>query len=173
MKRLVLTSITIFIVLCIYFISCKKEEAKPIPVVTHKVWGKLDTAKTTMPAVRISKALFTLSYSNIDGYESDAVLNGAFNLLNYNGINNRDTLEFYTTNSIGIDTIFSIANDSIRTTKTTNIYVFNNSDSAKFSANTFPLRNNISANVKLGKAFFRLGRAPKYVFVKLDSVVKL
>ncbi len=172
MKRLVLISVTIFVTLSTFFIACKKEEPTPIPVVTYKVWGKLDTAKTTMPAARVSKALFTLSYSNINGYESDAVLNGAFNILNYNGINNRDTLEFYTTNSIGIDTIISIANDSIRTTKTTNIYVFNNGDSAKFSANTFPLRNNISVNVKLGKAFFRLGRAPKYVFIKLDSVVK-
>jgi hypothetical protein len=173
MKKLVLISVTIFVAICISFISCKKEEAAPIPVITYKVWGKLDTTKTTMPAARVSKALFTLSYSNTDGNESDAVLNGGFNLLYYTGINNKDTLEFYTTNAIGVDTVFSIENDSIRTTKTSNNYVFNNGDSARFSTNNYPLRSNISANVKLGKGYFRLVRAPKYVFVKLDSVVKL
>lgn len=172
MKTIVLVVFAFFIIACALFVSCKKEEVTPIPVISYSVWGKLDTLKTTLPSARLVKAMFTLSYSNISGNESDAVFNGGFNLLNYSGINNRDTLVFYATNINAVDTIFSIANDSIRSTKITNNYIFYNGDSARFSSNNYPLKNNFSATVKLGKGYFRLGRFPKYVFVKLDSVVK-
>jgi hypothetical protein len=172
MKRLGIILSIMALSLSVIIFSCKKEEALPIPVITYKVWGKIDTTKTTLLTARFVKAQFTLSYSNINGVESDAVLNGGFNLLNYTGINNRDTLDFYATNTIGIDTVFSIPNDSLRATKISNNYVFNNGDSARFSCSNYALRNNVSSNVKLGKGFFKLGRFPKYVYIKLDSVVK-
>jgi hypothetical protein len=174
MKQRLLISFIISLYSIWFFSSCKKVEETVIPVISYKIWGKIDTSKTNIPLIKLTNAVFTLSYSQIEaGIESNAVLNGQMNLLNYSGINNRDTLSLYTNNTVGIDTALVIANDSIRTIKTSNNYTFSNKDSARFSCNNLDFPANISANLKLGKGYFKIGRAPKYVVIKLDSVVKL
>ncbi len=52
-------------------------------------------------------------------------------------------------------------------------YVYNNSSSANFTVTNMPFTNEITEVLKNGKGYFRLGRAPKYVYILLDNVTKL
>jgi hypothetical protein len=56
---------------------------------------------------------------------------------------------------------------------TNNYYVYNNSSSASFNVTNMPFTNEITEVIKNGKGYFRLGRAPKFVYILLDNVTKL
>jgi hypothetical protein len=174
MKHLLIkNTIPYFLFAIIILIACKKEEDKTVDIIGYKIYGKLDTTKTTITTTRLLNAKFTLAFSNITEQEnSDAVLNGTLQLKNYSGIVNKDTLAFFIKKTIGLDTIFVLPNDSARAIKITNNYMFSNYDSAKFSCNNYPILSNFNKGLIDGKGYFRLGRYPKYAFVNIDSVVK-
>lgn len=52
-------------------------------------------------------------------------------------------------------------------------YNFNNSASASFTITNFPFINELTSALKEGKGYFRIGRAPNYVYILLDAVTKL
>ena len=165
----------LFISTIILYACTKNEVAVITPVKSFQIKGRLDAAQTTLPNAFINKALFTLSYSNInDSIQSNSVLNGSLIINRYSGINNRDTLLLLVPKLIGIDTAVFIPNDSLkRTTIRANNFSFYNGDTAKFTCTNFAVQNTVSKNIQAGKGIFRVGRHPQYVFVKMDSVIKL
>lgn len=173
-KIIVMKIIPICIIVIALLEGCTKADQKIVPIETYTLTGRIDASNTTLTTASIKKVLFTFAYSRInDSIETNAVLNGSLSILGYTGITNRDTLLLLTPKSIGVDTALLIANDSARrSTVRANNFSFYNGDTAQFMCTNLFIKSELNASVKSGKAFFRVGRFPKYVFVKMDSVSK-
>ncbi len=52
-------------------------------------------------------------------------------------------------------------------------YSYNNNPTSTFSLTNMPFTNEITSVLKDGKGFIRLGKAPKFVYINLDQVVKV
>jgi hypothetical protein len=155
--------------------SCDKKKADLAPVETYKLIGKIDASRTTIATATITKAEFTIVFNNGNSFgEAQSLLNGNLTLAGYTGITGKDTLAFFSRQDGGpAISYITAANASIGTTNTNNLYNYFNGAAATFNATNYPFTNDITATLKEGKGYFRIGQAPKYVYILLDNVTKL
>ncbi len=154
--------------------SCKKDE-KLLATETYKLVGKIDPSRTTITTASLTKAEFTVSYNNANSFGgAQSLINGSLALTGYTGITGRDTLSFFSTQALGpVISLLPVPTTAVNTTSSTVYYSYFNGSSATFSINNFPFTNEGTAALKEGKGYFRIGQAPKYVFILLDDVTKL
>jgi hypothetical protein len=155
--------------------SCDKNKVDLAPTETYRLIGKIDPSRTTIATATLTKAEFTIVYNSGNSFgEAQSVFSGNLTLAGYTGITGRDTLAFFSTQASGpAISYITAANASIGTTNTNNVYNYFNGAAATFNATNYPFTNEITATLKEGKGYFRIGQFPKYVFVLLDNVTKL
>jgi len=158
----------------LFFASCKKDETLPASE-TYKLVGRIDPIRTTVTTAALTKAEFTVSYNSANSFGgAQSIVNGSLALTGYTGITGRDTLRFFATQANGPAVSYlTVPASAVNTTNSTIYYSYFNGSSATFSLINFPFTNEVTAALKEGKGFFRLGQAPKYVFILLDNVTKL
>lgn len=159
----------------LFFTSCKKDNKSIGIVETYKLLGKLDASRTTIATAAITKAEFTVSYNNGNSFgDAQSIVNGNLALTGYTGITGRDSIVFFATQPNGPATSFiTVATTAVSTTTSTIYYKYFNGSAATFDLLNFPFTNDVTAALKEGKGYFRIGQSPKYVFVLLDNVTKL
>lgn len=155
--------------------SCEKSKPALAPVETYKLIGRIDATRTTIPSAGLTKAEFTISYNSANSFgDAQSVLNGNLTLSGYTGITGKDTLAFFATQASGpAISYITAANTAIGTTNTNLQYNYFNGAAAVFNVTNYAFTNSITATLKEGKGYFRIGQFPKYVFVALDNVIKL
>ena len=173
-NRLLLTAIALT-VSTVFFSSCEKDKKELPAKETYRLIGRIDPARTTITTAAITKAEFTVSYNTANSFgDAQSIINGNLALTGYTGITGRDTLAFFATQASGPAISFiTVANSAINTTNTTVYYKYFNGSAATFDITNYPFRNEITTAFKEGRGFFRIGQAPKYVFILLDNVTKL
>ena len=156
------------------FASCEKSKDS-LTAENYKLVGRLDASRTTIVTAALTKAEFTVSYNSANSFgDPQSVLNGNLALTGYTGITGRDTLSFFATQASGpAISYITVATSAVNTTTSTNYYSYFNGPLATFSINNFPFTNDVTAALKEGRGYFRLGQSPKYVFILLDNVTKL
>ncbi len=176
MKKYILSiSISGLVAFTLLLSSCKKDETTLAPTESYKLIGRIDPSRTTIATATITNAEFTITFNSANSFgDAQSVLNGNLRLAGYTGITGRDTLAFFATQASGpAISYITAANSAIGTTNTNLLYSYFNGAAANFNATNFPFSNEITATLKEGKGFFRIGQFPKYVFVLLDNVTKL
>lgn len=173
-NKLFLAAIAL-IVSSLAFTSCEKDKEPLGAVETYRLIGKIDPVRTTITSAGLTNAEFTVSYNNANSFgDAQSVVNGSLALTGYTGITGRDTLAFFATQASGpAISFFTAGNTAINTTNTTAYYRYFNGSAATFTVTNFPFTNEITKALKEGRGFFRIGQAPKYVFILLDNVTKL
>lgn len=176
MKKYILSiSAIAFLFASMVLTSCYKKKADLAPTETYKLIGKIDVSRTTIATATLTKAEFTIVYNNGNSFgDAQSLLNGNLTLAGYTGITGRDTLAFFSRQDGGpAISYLTAANASIGTTNTNNLYNYFNGPAATFNATNYPFTNDITASLKEGKGYFRIGQFPKYVYILLDNVTKL
>jgi hypothetical protein len=155
--------------------SCEKNKKDIAPTESYILTGKLDVVRTTIPTAALITAIFRIDYNSPNSFgEAQSLFNGNLTLVGYTGITGRDTLAFFSTQASGpAISYITAANTAIGTTNTNNVYNYFNGSAATFNATNYPFTNEITATLKEGKGYFRIGQFPKYVFILLDNVTKL
>lgn len=173
-NKLFLTVMTL-VASSLFLFSCEKDKATLPAVESYRLIGRIDPARTTITTAAITKAEFTVTYNSANSFgDAQSVVNGNLALTGYTGITGRDTLAFFATQASGPAISFvTVANASINTTNTTAYYKYFNGSAATFDITNFPFTNDVTKAFKEGRGFFRIGQAPKYVFILLDNVTKL
>ena len=158
----------------IFFASCEKD-SNIAATETYKLVGRIDASRTTITTAALTKAEFTVTYNNANSFgDAQSIVNGSLALTGYSGITGRDTIRFFGTQATGpAISYLSVPATAVNTTNATIYYSYFNGSAATFSIINFPFTNEVTAALKEGKGFFRLGQAPKYVFILLDNVTKL
>lgn len=158
-----------------FFASCKKDNKNIAAAENYRVVGRIDPARTTVTTAALTKAEFTVSYNSQNSFgDAQSIVNGNLSLTGYTGITGRDTLSFFATQASGpAISYLTVATTAVNTTNSTIYYSYFNGASATFSLNNFPFTNDVTAALKEGRGYFRLGQSPKYVFILLDNVTKL
>jgi hypothetical protein len=176
MKKYILSITTVGILATSFLLSsCEKSKPALAPTETYKLIGKIDVSRTTIATATLTKAEFTIAYNSGNSFgEAQSVFNGNLTLAGYTGITGRDTLAFFSAQASGpAISYITAANTAIGTTNTNNVYNYFNGPAATFNATNYPFTNDITATLKEGKGYFRIGQFPKYVYVLLDNVTKL
>ena len=173
-NKLFLTAICL-ISMSIFFAACKKNNTTLPATETYKLVGRIDPTRTTITTAAITNAEFTVSYNSANSFgDAQSILNGTLALTGYTGITGKDTLSFFATQATGpAISYLSVPAAAVNTTTPTIYYSYFNGSAATFSLNNFPFRNEVTAALKDGRGYFRLGQSPKYVFILLDNVTKL
>lgn len=159
----------------LFFTSCEKDKEDLAAVESYKLIGRIDAARTTITTAALTKAEFRVSYNNANSFgDAQSIVSGSLALTGYTGITGRDTLAFFATQASGPAISYvTVVNSAINTTNTTAYYKYFNGSAATFDITNFPFTNEVTKAFKEGKGFFRIGQAPKYVFILLDNVTKL
>ncbi len=176
MKKYILSITTVaLIATSLLLSSCEKSKTEIGIAESYKLIGRIDPSRTTITTATITNAEFIIAYNSANSFgDAQSVLNGNLRLAGYTGITGRDTLAFFASQASGpAISYITAANSAIGTTNTNMLYNYFNGAAANFNATSFPFSNEITATLKEGKGFFRIGQFPKYVFVLLDNVTKL
>jgi hypothetical protein len=177
MKKYIL-SITAVGILASSFLlsSCEKSKPALAPTESYKLIGRIEPTLTSIPTATLIKAEFIITFNSPNSFgEGQSVLNGNLALSGYTGITGRDTVSFFGLKSSGppATSYITAANTAIGTTNTNLLYNYFNGAAATFNVTNYPFTNDITATLKEGGGFFRIGQYPKYVYVLLDNVTKL
>ena len=160
------------------FSSCKKSKTALAPE-SYQLTGRIDASRTTIATAALTTAKFTISYNTPNSFgDAQSVLNGNFALTGYTGITAAggvaDTLSFFASQGTGVAISYlTVTTATFSSTTTTNLYSYFNGPAATFTYINFPFTNDITAALKTGNGYFRLGKFPKYVYILMDNVVKL
>jgi hypothetical protein len=177
MKNNLIKSAVLALVVATSLTSCEKDKAAIAPAESYKLVGRIDAARTTIPTATLTDATFTISYNNANSFgDAQSVFNGSVKLTGYTGITGRDTCAFFATQASGPAISYitaASASIGINSASNNNFYNYFNGPSLVFNATAYPFTNDITASLKEGKGYFRIGQFPKYVFVVLDNVTKL
>ncbi len=169
---LLLKTAIIIIFVQIIFSACdnKKEDLKP--EVAYKLTGKIDPTRTTIPNTNLVLADFVITYNVANSFgDAQSIFDGNLSFTGYTGITDKDTISLFATQNSGpIISYLTVPAAKLNTTSKTNVYNYFNGPSATFSVTKFPFTNDITAALKDGKAYFRIGKFPKYVYIMLDEV---
>jgi hypothetical protein len=160
----------------VMFTACKKSETLPVEE-KYQLIGRIDASRTTIATAALTSAKFTISYNNANSFgNAQSVLAGSLQLTGYTGITGKDTCAFFATQASGPAISYitaASAATNINSATNNNFFNYFNGPAAVFNATNYPFSNEITASLKEGKGYFRLGQYPKYVFVLLDNVTKL
>ena len=174
-KNKIFFTAAVLICVSLFFAACKKDN-KTLPATeTYKLVGRIDPTRTTLTTAALTQAEFNVSYNSANSFgEAQSVVTGSLSLTGYTGITGKDTLSFFATQATGpAISYLSVPSAAVNTTTATNYYSYFDGAAATFSLNNFPFRNEVTAALKDGRGYFRLGQSPKYVFILLDNVTKL
>lgn len=159
--------------------SCSKTKAVGATE-TYTLKGKIDPTRTTISGATVTNAVFTISFNNANSFgDAQSLFSGNLKLAGYSytgSLNSKDTCAFFATQDNGpaISYITAVTTAANTNSGTNNIY-FNyfNGAAANFNALSYPFTNDITASLKEGKGYFRLGSFPKYIYIVLDDVTKM
>ena len=181
MKNNIIKIAALALVTAVSFTACTKEKDALSPVESYKLVGRIDATRTTLVGPTLSDATFIISYNNANSFgDAQSILNGSLKLAGYTGYttgtNTRDTCAFFATQASGPAISYITAATTaagINSASNNNYFNYFNGMAATFNATAYPFTNDITASLKEGKGYFRIGQFPKYVFVVLDNVTKL
>jgi hypothetical protein len=177
MKHNIIKNAVLALVVATSLTACEKDKAALAPTETYKLVGRIDAARTTIATATLTDATFTISYNNANSFgDAQSIFNGSVKLAGYTGITGRDTCAFFATQASGPAISYitaASASIGINSAANNNFFNYFNGPAAIFNATGYPFTNDITAPLKEGRGYFRIGQFPKYVFVVLDNVTKL
>lgn len=138
---------------------------------------KVDTITTKFQILDASTNLPVIVANVPDSNVTRSFLANNLDFFGKSGANDISYISIVTSKTVTYKTstaLVSIPNSSGLFGNYANVYYsYNNNPTSTFSVTNMPFTNEITSVLKDGKGFIRLGRAPKFVYINLDQVVKI